>query len=93
MNQKKSIFIVVILLAFTLIGLSTIADPGNPAFIPGDSLTVGVNGPIGLSFPQPMQQESVESRLEILPSVAGEWVWQDNQALYRNTEPFRVGEM
>lgn len=56
----------------------------------GDSL--GAFGPVVLKFRQPVNGTNVESNLRFEPAIEGNWTWEGNQASFRPTMSFQIGQ-
>ena len=79
--MKKLDRIVLIVLALVLGLILLIVTLGDrvgvqvSAVIPAEGESVGIYGPLGLQFDQPMDHASVEDHFSINPSISGKFTW------------------
>lgn len=84
------LILLVVLLAATLIYLVVTDKPSNIQFdivTKGEDYRIGVYGPLGLQFNQPMDQPSIENHISFTPKTPGRFEWVENTVWFYPDEP------
>jgi Tol biopolymer transport system component len=87
-NRYWAIAIICILVILAFLGAPRIKDV-QPA--PGSDMVLST-APIRITFNQPMDRVSVETRVQIEPQMTGRFVWEGNSLSYVPAMPWPQGE-
>ncbi len=87
-NRYWAIAIICILILIAILGAPRIKDI-QPT--PGSEM-VPSSAPIRISFNQPMDRVSVETRLRIEPQITGQFIWEGNSLIYLPDTPWPQGQ-
>lgn len=83
---------ILIILTLVNLGCQSRGDQLISQTIPLPGESISAFGWAGISFSQPMNQESVEAAFSISPKVQGETFWQEETFWFRPIAPFSLNE-
>ena len=97
MKPTLRIFLIllIVLLTAALIYLLLSKKPSDIQFdiiTQSEDYKIGIYGPVGLQFDQPMDQTSVENHIAFSPRVSGRFEWVENTVWFYPDEPLDAAQ-